>query len=315
MSPASKKKTSLQKRFQAYFLLLINTFCWGAAFIFIKPAFAITTPFRFLFYRYILAAGLSLPFLLYYWPKIKNKLSALWQITLIEILGVTIALTLLYFGLDRTSAIEASLIANTTPIFTVLAGILFLKEKQEKNEWLGLAMAIIGTFLLTFLPLVNGFTLSQGISLEGNLLIIGQNITIAIYYILAKKYYHRLPKFFVSSFSFWIGLISFAFLSLAEQDFSLPSLQEVITIDITSLEVIFASVYMAIFGSIIGLTVYIKGQDDIEASEASLFTYLQPLIYIPLGIILLNETVNPIQILALILIIFGVLIAEKRSFR
>ena len=76
-----------------------------------------------------------------------------------------------------------------------------------------------------------------------------------------------------------------------------------------------ASGYMAIFGSIIGFTAYLKGQEGIEASEATLFTYLQPLIYIPLGILLLNEKVHPVQIGSLFIILFGVIIAEKRARR
>ena len=71
---------------------------------------------------------------------------------------------------------------------------------------------------------------------------------------------------------------------------------------------------MAIFGSIIGFTAYLKGQEGIEASEATLFTYLQPLIYIPMGILLLHENVSLIQIISLMIILIGVLIAEKRNF-
>ena len=69
---------------------------------------------------------------------------------------------------------------------------------------------------------------------------------------------------------------------------------------------------MAIFGSVIGLIAYIKGQDKIEASEASLFSYLQPLIYLPLGVLLLKENISPQQLIGLGLIIIGVITAEKK---
>ena len=72
-------------------------------------------------------------------------------------------------------------------------------------------------------------------------------------------------------------------------------------------------IYGAIFGSIIGLTTYIKGQDGIEASEASLFTYLQPAIYIPLGYFLLQESASLLQIFSLLIIIFGVYIASRKK--
>jgi len=74
-----------------------------------------------------------------------------------------------------------------------------------------------------------------------------------------------------------------------------------------------AVVYMGIFGSILGLTLYLIGQDKIEASEASLFTYLQPIFSVPTAILLLSESVSILNIVAIIIIITGVYLAEKRG--
>lgn len=306
------KKLKKQSWLASYFFLIINTIVWGAALIVVKPALDVTTPFRYLLYRFFFASIFSIPLLFYYWPKIKNKLQTISRVTALEILGTTLALSLLYFGLSKTSAIEAGFITITTPIFVVAAGLLYLKEKEEKHEAIGLTIAFLGTILLTALPIIlNGNSL-DGLSLEGNLLIVAQNIAIAAYYILAKKYYKKLPKLFVVSISFYVGIISFLILSLFEVGFSLSKFSIAVAQDFTHPVVWFATLYMAIFGSIIGLTAYIKGQDGIEASEASLFGYLQPLVYIPLGIVLLGEHVYPLQFLALGMILFGVYLAEMR---
>ena len=76
--------------------------------------------------------------------------------------------------------------------------------------------------------------------------------------------------------------------------------------------VLLAVLYMSLFGSIIGLTAYIKGQDGMEASEASLFTYLQPLVYIPLSVLWLHEQLTLTMLVAMVLIGIGVYSAEKR---
>lgn len=300
------------KRWVSYLLLGINTLCWGAALIVVKPAFDVTSPFRFLLYRYVIAVFLSIPFLIYYWPKIKNKAKTIGLIFSLEMIGTTLALTLLYLGLAKTTAIEASFLTTTTPIFVIAAGVLLLKEKQEGYEWLGTLLAFAGTGLLTLLPLwqvaVNGYQLS----LTGNLLIIGQNIATALYVVLAKKRYRKLPKLFVTTISFYLGLVSFALFSWMEQGFSLPNLTQAILADFQHQSVWIASGYMALFGSIIGLTTYIKGQDNIEASEASLFWYLQPLVYLPLGVLWLHEVISWTQAIAMVIILIGVVIAEKR---
>ena len=309
VSMARRKK---QSRLPSYTFMIINTIVWGASLILVKPAFEFTTPFRFLLYRYILASALSLPILIHYLPKIKNLKQILTKITLIEILGGTLALSLLYSGLSMTSAIEASLITTTTPIFVSVLAVMILKEREEKHEIIGLSIAFIGTLLLTLLPIFNGHSQLSGMSLTGNLLVITQNITIAFYYVLVKKHYQKIPKIFVATISFYVCLFTFAPLSALEAG-GISQLISAISQDLQHLSVWVAGGYMALFGSIIGFTAYLKGQEGIEASEATLFTYFQPLVYIPMGIWLLNENISSIQIISLLIILLGVVIAEKRT--
>jgi len=311
----SASKHIHQSRWVSYGYLIINTICWGAALVVVKPALNYTTPFRFLFYRFLIAGILSIGFIWHYWPKISQKLKTLKIIALLELIGLTLTLALLYSGLNQTSATEANLIGTTTPLFIVLIGIWWLKEKQTKHEWIGTGLAFLGTVLLSILPLWENGAGTQSFSLTGNLLVVGQNITTAIYFILAKKYYHRLPTLFVASISFWIGIGSFWLLSLQEVGWQNSTWIQAVITDWSQPSIWIASFYMAIFGSIIGLTAYIQGQAGIEASEASVFWYLQPLVYLPLGMILLGEKISIWQILALSLILGGVILAEYHKRR
>lgn len=313
--PLKKSSPKTLSRWASYGFLLITTICWGAALIMVKPALEFTTPYRFLLYRYAIASLLSLGFIWHYWPKIQHKIQTLKTITLLELIGVTLTLALLYQGLDRTSAVEASLITTTVPVFITLGGIWLLRERQEKYEWFGLLLALAGTLLLTLWPAWSSPGLGQELSVAGNLLIVGQNITTAAYFILAKKYYQTWPKLFVASISFLVGLASFAALSLSEASWNLGSLLQLIQLDWQHPAVGWASIYMAVFGSIIGLTAYIKGQSGVEASEASVFWYLEPLVYVPLGFWLLQEKIQPFQIIALLLILMGVATAEWQRQR
>ena len=302
-------------RVLAYILLLINVCVWGASFVIVKPSLTFTTPFRYLFYRFFIASLFGIPIILYYLKKIKFTWRNLAEILALELLGTTISLALLYEGLARTSALESSFITTTGPLFIVLLGVWLLREKEERNEWMGLSIAFLGTLLLLLPTSLNESRLIS-VSYYGQLLIILQNITIAIYYIAVKKLYKKLPKFFVASMSFIVGLVSFFVLSLAESHFSVGLLMQEIASDLVQPSVQIAAVYMGILGSVIGLTLYIMGQDLIEVSEATLFSYLQPIIYIPLSVIVLGDTVQWRQIVALGLILGGVVLGEwKRKKR
>jgi drug/metabolite transporter (DMT)-like permease len=70
--------------------------------------------------------------------------------------------------------------------------------------------------------------------------------------------------------------------------------------------------YMAMLGTILGFTLLYYGYKHIEASEATLFSYLQPLVYIPLATLWLKEPLYPIQIFGLVMILIGVIIAQHR---
>lgn len=278
---------------------------------------SMSPPTRFLMYRYALASLLTLPLL---WKE-RARLLALgrkiWQFIGIELLGSVLALTLIYEGLKRTSAIEAGLITTAQPIFIIFDGMLFLHEKQKRHEWFGVLIALAATLYLTVLPLVSEGTPSR-ISIVGNILVIGYVVANMFYYPLAKKIYTGFPKLFATSISFWTAGISFAVLSLFENwhiSGSESSIVSTIGTDLQSLPVLVASGCMAVFGSIIGLTAYIKGQQGIEASEASFFQYLQPLVYIPLAVVFLNEQITIEQILALLVLVGGLAIAETRFSR
>lgn len=304
----------MSKRLKSYFFMIISTIAWGAFLPIVKLGFndSEITPFRYLFYRFALAGILSLPIIIYYWQKIKNKWQTLKAIVLLELIETSLALSCLYIGLSQISALEANIITTSAPLFIIFGGIIFLRERQDRHEWLGLIFAFFGTILITLEPMWHGDGSLMN-SLGGNLLIIAHNILNAIYFLLAKKRYHKIPKLFVSSISFYVGIITFAILSMAELQFDLNLWQNNIISDFSSSMVWGVVIYGAIFGSIIGLTAYIKGQDGIEASEASLFTYLQPAIYIPLGYFLLQESASFLQIFSLLIIIFGVYIASRKK--
>jgi len=294
-----------KNRKKAYIALLINTVLWGAALPIVKPSLEHVLPMQFLYFRYLFAAPILFPFLIYFLFKLKPSLKTLAKIISLELLGTPLALTILYQGVKQTSAIEASLIGATGPIFTILGGIIFLKEKEEKHEWIGLIISLIGTLLLIFEPLITGRNHSASFSFTGNLLVIGYNLLWTTYLLLAKKAYKNIPKVFVSSISYLTALISLT-LILSISNISTPlNLLQIPSVAI-------ASIYMALFGSVIAFTLYIYAQNLIEASEASLFTYLHGPVAIPFSIILLKESLTWPMILAIIIISIGVFIAEYR---
>lgn len=286
----------------AYAALLGNVIIWGAALPIVKPALYTLTPYQFLYLRYLLAATIMLPVTIAIFPKNLPKKTLITIIGL-EFIQVTLSLSVLYQALALTSALTASLIGSTAPIFVTLAGIFFLKEKEEKHEWLGLSLSALGTLAII---LASATYTSAKSGLPGVLLMLlyqGFNVT---YLLLAKKYYPQLNKMFIAGISCLVGFLSYGLITpLTNPINPLP-------IALHHLPSLLAVIYMGLLGSPLAVALLLYGQSKIEASEASLFTYLQPLIYIPLSILWLKDRLLPTQILGLILVVAGVVIAELR---
>lgn len=295
-----------RKRKIAYLVLGINTVVWGLVAPAVKPALAFISVEKFLFYRFLIAGLVSLPILIWTFKSRKWRPGEVLKVAGLELVGTTLILWMIYRALSLTSAIEISLISSASPLFVILAGIFFLKEQQTKREWRGLILALVGTALITAEPLIAGQR-SGGGSTTGNILILLQNLVWAGYLVAAKKVYRKLPKLGVTAISFWVGMASFFLLSLSQGN---PLMT--LTADLQIPAVQLAVWYMAIFGSIIGATTYLIGQNLIEVSEATVFTYAQAVVAVPAAMWFLGEGLAPISLLGIVVVAIGVYLTEKR---
>ncbi len=306
----------LSPRLTAYLLLLVNTAAFGAAIPIVKWGIGDADPFFFLFSRMVVAGLVTPPIWYLYRQQLKHKFGLILKAFGIEILGTTLALGFLYFALQFSTAIEVSLLATAGPVFLAFFGLLFLREKVTPREWLGLGISASGIVFLTLAPAL-GDTWSS-VFTGGwlvTLLMLGYHLTNSAYYTLAKPLYKKLPTALVPLASSWVGTFSFGLLSygLARQAGSNWSQMFITTW--SSPQFLWMIFYMAIIATVIGWTAYIKAQELIEISEAGLFTYLQPIFYIPLSLWLLGEKVVWHHGLSLALIIVGVLLAESGKSR
>lgn len=294
----SKSHLSSKRSF-AYALLLLNTILWGLSPPIIKVALNFVTINQFLLGRYLIASLIFLPIYFFCYRKLKIKNGKL--LIFLGLLGTPLTLIPLYEGIKLTSSIEASILTASLPITIIIAGHIFLKEKVSRNEKIGLIIAIFGTLMLTFEPLLNN---GSGVkfSLLGNLLILGSNLIWTAFLLIVKKL--KVDSAQISLVSYLVAIPVFAILLFLEP-LSLNT-----KYSISNPSAIFGILYMAIFGSIIAFWAYAKGQEYIEAGEASIFTYLQPIITFPLAYFWLHESISSVGLIASLLIASGVYISE-----
>lgn len=294
-----------KSRTLAYSALLINALIWGSAFPIVKPVFQFLTPLQFLYLRFLTAGLISLPIFLYYYFKIRPKISYILKVLLVEVLGLALPLIVLYEGLSRTSALEASLIGSTGPIFVVLGGIWFLHEHENKREWQGLGLSLLGSLILVVEPMFRG-GVDTSSSTTGNLYILGYNILYTVYVLAVKKIYKTKPPLYLGSLTYLLTTLIYGLILFSQN--SLPS-YELLAMS----NVLIPVLYMAIPGGILAFALYLYAQSKIEVSEANLFIYLNGIVAIPAAYFLLGEKPTLVNILAIFIIAYGVMRAELRK--
>jgi len=306
----------MNNRTKAYLALLTTALVWGVAPPIIKYSLGFVTPVEFLALRFLIVSFFILPVFLIKFKKRPFEIKDMPLVLLTSLCGTSLTLGLLFWGLAKTSAIDAAVIAATCPLMIVLAGAIFLKEVITKQEKIGLVFAFSGTLIAVVSPLVNGGKIFQSGNVSGNLLIFISNISWTAYSILSKKVTKKYSSFNITAFSFFIGLITFAPLFLYQRLATIDYFKSVLLpsppLFYIHPQALPGILYMSFLGSIIGYFAYTYGFSLIEASEATIFTYLQPIFTIPLAVFWLGEKISPSFLGGAFLIFIGVLLTEYK---
>lgn len=293
-----------KQRKLAYLALLVSSIIWGVSPPIIKYTLQFISPTTFLFYRFLIASLIIIIPLALKLKKPRLSLNDLWLYLFLGFLATPLNLFLLFAGINKTTSIDASVISIISPILVILGGALWLKEKINRTEKIGIAITVLGTTLTIIQPLLEN-TASVGKNIYGNFLVFLGAVAWVVFTLLAKKKHRqKIDPFLLTAISFLVGLLTLTPFFIRE------------TLTLSPLPfnpgALWGILFTAVFCSVIAYFTYIYGLTKIEASEATIFTYLQPLFSIPLAIIFLGEKTSPAFWLGAFFITAGVFICEFR---
>ena len=216
------------------------------------------------------------------------------------IFGVTINLSLFFFGLKLTQAINASFLVAAVPIFTILAAHFFLKEKITTRLIVAAVIALIGIIIIIgkpYAPLEKTATI-------GNILLLLAGLSWVIHEIISKKLLKVYDGGVVAFYAMAIGAATFAPFALWEL-WKNPGW--ISGVNFTGLA---GLTYGTLFASLLAYWAWQKGLALIPAGQASFFFYLDPISGVILAIILLGEKITPQLLAGGVAVAIGVVLAE-----
>ena len=219
-------------------------------------------------------------------------------ILLLGFCGFTVYHTSLSIGEYYVSAGIASLLVSTTPIFSALLAILFLKEKFSKFAWAGSIIAFLGVVLISI-----GNENKITVVVIGVILILFASLGESVYFVFQKRY---LDKYGFIPFTIYT-IVSGAIFML----FFLPSsYNEIQTASTTSLLTV---LYLGIFPTVIPYFALAFTIQKIGVADATISLYLTPAVSILLAYVLLGEIPTLIVIGGGIITLIGVSMVALKS--
>lgn len=289
----NEEKNKSNQLFQGILLLLIGALMLGGSGIFVKVSDS--SPSLIAFYRALLA----LPFL-FVWMMYEAADDRIIQwdkrnLFFLFLGGICFALDMAIWNwsLSFTSVANATLMANTAPVFVVLFGLLFLNYKIKFSFILTLFFALLGVFLV-IMPGQKEMVFGDSLGLVAAIFYAG--------YILSIKDLTNVLK--PAKTLFLVTLITAICL--------LPiSLIEAGGLAISVSEFFLLLTY-AIFSQTIAQGFITSGISKVSAHLSSLVLLMQPVAAAFYGWLLLEEMLSPIQILGGLIVLIAIYMASKR---
>ena len=245
---------------------------------------------------------LSLPFLLLIVLFLKVDLrvtkNQLKNLAILGFIGNSITTLMLNIAFAHIDVGIVTPIHFTYPIFVTLGCVLFFHEKLSKQKIIALVIAMsgIGCF---FIESLNSASFNSS-TLIGLILAVASGAFYAFYIIFMDKSGLKSESPF--KITFYVAIAS----SIGMFFYGISTNQLVLS-SLTTKSWIISAVF-AFLCTVVALSLLQVGIKHIGASEAAVISTFEPITSVIFGILLLNEKIIPIKIIACILIFSGVLI-------
>ena len=267
--------------------LIFTSMAWGASFVFIKWGVEFLNPFIFLFFRFLFAALVTLPFFKFISFSGFKKLLLDKRVVFIGLLN-TIAFFCEFVGIQYTTAGISSLLTNINVVIVAFLAYFILGEELGKRKIFALVISVFGIFLIA----INGdFANLMGGQVLGNLLVLISGILWAVYIVYSKVVLDNKSQKYVEinsmDLNYAVIILTMIFSVLPALiysffDFSLVA-------EVATVPAFVAIFYTGFVCTTLAYFLYFEGLKHVTASATALFLLLQIVFAVVLAFLLLGE--------------------------
>jgi len=290
---------------KALLALMVTILIWGSSFTAIKILLNEITPLDLSFLRSVLAA-FALILLIWFnegFVRLKKVLREKFlYFVLLGIIGVGLFNIFQNLGIQYTSSGIASVLLATNPLFVLILGVIFLREKITRNKLIGGIFGFVGVTVIIFGG-KNIISILLSSSFVGNIMALLSALCWGLYVIMNKRVLRQYSPLLLTTSAFIFGSLLLFLLYL----FS-GNLYVIIDLSITSWLLV---IYLGFVSSALAYFLWNYTLERMKASKASIFLFLIPVVAILLGKVILAEKITFFVVAGTCLVLSGIYLVER----
>ena len=275
---------------------------WGASFIATKISLRELNPASVIWLRSLLGTMVLGGILFHRRQSIRINRNQLLYLGLLGFLGVTLHQWLQSFGLMTAKASTTAWIIAIIPVFIALLGWIFLKERLQWLQIIGIIIAVLGVLLV-----VSGgdiFAIFNGsFGVVGDYFILISALNWAIFSVLSRRTLLENPAAVMMFYVMTWGWLFATVLLFRSQEISL--------IRMMSIQGWLAVGFLGIVCSGLAYVAWYDALKISSASQVGVFLYFEPLVALGLAAMLLDEAITIVSIMGGISILLGVWLVNR----
>lgn len=279
-------------------LFALLSLIWGSSYLFIKVAVAGVTPLTLVEGR--LAGGAAVLLLLVWLLglRLPRDRSTWFHLAVMAVFGNILPFLLISWAEQHVDSSLAAILNATTPFFTLILAVAALHvERWTANNLAGLVVGFAGVAVLT------GANLSDlgSASAHGTLALLASSLCYGISFAYARRFVRGNPQVLAAAqllvATLLLAPVAFRFGDVGATDLNAARLGSWLA--------------LTVLGTGLAYIIYYRLIDAIGATRSSYTTYVIPVVGVLWGWLLLEETVGLNTIAGVILILGGLLIANR----
>jgi len=219
------------------------------------------------------------------------------RLALCGVLGIALNMWLYMEGVQRTNVVHVGLLVVQIPVFTYALACLARIERAQRWRVLGIAVALCGAIVLVLERAPDHRGESSAL---GNLLVVANCFSYAIYLVLARGLLQRYPTLVVVAWVFWLSLpaVPLFFFAGGAGVPAWPAEADA--------RVLGSFAYTLVFATFFAYLLNAFALARVPASTVAVFIFLQPLVAGAAGVFVLGERITLSVACAGVLLLAGI---------